>query len=124
MFGWIAQWYVNVPAVANVNVNDAPGAIALDSHADESELLVCTIASPLVQVTLVPRAIVSGLGLKAVVDRPEAPATIETWFVLAGAVGLAGVGLAGVAFELPFPPHPIAAPTTRHRIVNRRFALV
>jgi hypothetical protein len=77
MFGWIVQWYWNVPAVGKVWLNTAPGAIAPEFQTAPSDVDVCVIESLFVHVTVPPFAIVTGFGWYAVVSKVRAPATIE-----------------------------------------------
>ncbi len=62
MPGWNVQWYGNDPAVLNVAVNVAPGAIAPEFQTALSDVDVCAIVSSFVQVTLPPTATAIGLG--------------------------------------------------------------
>jgi hypothetical protein len=76
--GWIVQWYAKFPAVLNVTVELALGAIFPVSNEFESDVDVCVTVSPFTHVTDVPRAMVTGLGLKAVVVFVLAPTVIDT----------------------------------------------
>lgn len=62
MFGWMAQWYLNVPGELNVVVNVPPGGIDPEFHAPLSELDVCDVESLFVHVTDEPTETLSGFG--------------------------------------------------------------
>jgi hypothetical protein len=62
MFGWIAQWYLNVPGELNVVVNVPPGGIDPEFHAPPSALDVCVVESLFVHVRDEPTATLIGLG--------------------------------------------------------------
>jgi hypothetical protein len=78
MFGWMLQWYVNVPAVWNVMEKLPPGAIAPELHALVSEVDVCVIVSLFTQLTLPPRVTLIGFGAYAFVVSVREPDTIDT----------------------------------------------
>lgn len=66
--GWMAQWYVNVPAVEKVNENDCPwlSEPEFQETADAASLLVvCEALSWFVQTTVVPTGMVTVSGPKA-----------------------------------------------------------
>jgi hypothetical protein len=62
MPGWIVQRYENVPALGNVLLKRAPGAIAPESHDPSVPVDVCASASLFVQVIVSPAAIDIGFG--------------------------------------------------------------
>jgi hypothetical protein len=98
-----------VPAVPNVVVNFAPGAIAPEFHAPPVD--VCAVLSLLVHVTLPPTAIVTGLGAKAVVVMTEAPETIETGVPFPPVFGV-GVVI-GVEYDDPQPAQTTSSAAAR-----------
>jgi hypothetical protein len=65
MFGWIAQWYVKVPAVSNVIVALPPAGISPVSNAPLSPVAVWATESIFVQVTDDPAVMVTEFGEKA-----------------------------------------------------------
>jgi hypothetical protein len=66
------------PAVANVRLNFAPGAIEPEFHEPSSPVDVCVVVSLLVHVTVPPALITTGFGAYAVVVLNSAPLTTET----------------------------------------------
>ena len=56
------QTYGNEPAVGNVRLNVAPGAIVPEFHVPSAAVAVCDVASLFVHVTVPPTAIVTGFG--------------------------------------------------------------
>jgi hypothetical protein len=85
MLGWIVQRYGNEPAVVKVKLNRLPGAIVGDAHAPLLAADVCDVLSPFSQLTVVPTETVIGLGEYAVFDSVDAPPTIVTVVLPAGA---------------------------------------
>ena len=110
MFGWSVHLYVNVPAVENVLLNVAPGAIDPELNDPSSAVAVWAVESLFVQVTVPPTEIETGFGEYAVVVSVDELATIET----------------GVPFVVLFDgedgelePQPIAKPINPASILNR-----
>ena len=88
----MAQWYGKVPAVWNANENCRPGATITESHPAASDVDVWEVESVFVHVTVVPTAMFSSAGMKALFPRNSARAGIETDAVGAGAGAGSGVG--------------------------------
>src|SRR5947209_14349283 len=65
MNGWMAQWYLNVPAWGKVCWNVVPTAMFFESHAPSSAVVVCVTLSLFVHVTVWPGATVIDCGAKA-----------------------------------------------------------
>jgi hypothetical protein len=63
MLGWIAQWYVNVPGDWNVVLKLPPGAMFPEFQLPLSDREVCVVLSLFTQVTVVPAAMLTGLGV-------------------------------------------------------------
>jgi hypothetical protein len=105
---------VNEPAVGKLIVNFPPGAI--EPEFQDPPVDVCAVLSLLVQVTLPPAEIVTGLGENAVVVRNDAPPTIETGVPLPPLPGV--VGVVGVEYEDPQPAQTTSAAAAS---VKRRY---
>jgi hypothetical protein len=106
MFGWMVQRYGNVPAVLNVTLALLPGAMRGVVQEPSFPAASCVVLSLLTHITVVPREIVIGLGLNAVVVSVLAPETMLMVVVL-------GVGLGFVVeLELPHPAHAKILKTT------------
>jgi hypothetical protein len=60
---WMVQWYGNVPALLNANVNMSPGDRNPESKTPVSEVAVCVVCPSFVQQTVVPAGIVTLAGL-------------------------------------------------------------
>jgi hypothetical protein len=112
MFGWIVHLYVKVPAVENVLLNVAPGAIFPELKDPSSAVAVCVVESLFVQVTDPPTEIETGFGEYAVVVSVDEPFTMET-----GVPGV--VGFDGEDGELD--PQPIANPISPASMLKRNF---
>ena len=69
---------MNVPADANVRLNDAPGAMLPEFHDPSSADDVCVVVSLLVQVTVPPAETVTGFGANAFVVLSDEPLVIDT----------------------------------------------
>jgi hypothetical protein len=74
----MVHWYEKEPAVGNVLLNVAPGAMEPEFHAPLRPVDVWAVLSLFVHVTVPPTATVSGLGEYAFVVRVDAPLTIDT----------------------------------------------
>src|SRR3954471_23703578 len=104
----MAQWYGNVPAVGNVTSTCPPGLTLPEFQTAVFDVVVWAMLSSLVQRTVPPGAIVTGLGTYARDPSDEAPTGIDTVaeMLVAGGVGLGavGVGVGLVGADEP-PPH-------------------
>jgi hypothetical protein len=103
--------YVNVPAVENVLLKFAPGAIFPELNDPSSAVAVCAVESLFVQVTVPPTEIETGFGEYAVVVNVDEPFTMET--------GVPVVPFVGEDGELD--PQPIANPINPASTLNRNF---
>ena len=103
--------YVNVPAVENVRLNVAPGAMFPEVNDPSSPVAVCAVTSLLVHVTVPPTEIETGFGEYAVVVNVDEPFTMET--------GVPVVPFDGEDGELD--PQPIANPINPTSTLNRNF---
>jgi hypothetical protein len=116
MLGWIAQWYVNVPAVViAVGVLVAPPPSVPVLKPPESPVDVCAIASALRQAIVWPTRMLIGFGEYELM--PSIP-----WIETVTSAGVTGVvGVVGVD-ELPQPANvkrPIVDDKTVHRTARR-----
>jgi hypothetical protein len=87
------QWYGNAPAVGNVMLKFAPGAMLPEFHTFASDVDVCAMLSLLTHLTVPPRGTVTGFGLYAFVVNVRDPDTIEIDVVDGVGDGLLGVEL-------------------------------
>jgi hypothetical protein len=104
MLGWIAQWYVNVPAVVNVCVKVAPVPSGSLLNELSSAVTVWLVESWFIHVTVVPTATSSVAGEKEkfwIVTAPAAapPPPDDACGAVLAAGGVA-VAAAGAAVEL------------------------
>jgi len=106
--------YVNVPAVGNVLLNVAPGAIVPELNDPSSAVAVCAVTSLLVQVTVPPTATETGFGEYAVVVNVDEPFTMET--------GVPVVPVYGEDGELD--PHPTVNAINPASTLNRNLMYV
>jgi hypothetical protein len=104
---------VNVPDVVNVRLKDAPGAMAPESHAPPSPVLVCAVESLLVHVRVSPTEMLSGFGANAASVNVDAPRTIDTL------IELPPLGCDGPAGELYDDEQPAVIATDRTRIQKK-----
>lgn len=79
------QRYGNDPAVVKVKLNRVPGAMLGDVHAPLLAAEVCVVLSLFSQLTVVPTETLIGFGEYAVLDSVDAPLTIVTVVLPAGA---------------------------------------
>jgi hypothetical protein len=106
---------VNVPALGNVRLKVAPGAIVPEVQDPSSPTEVCASASLLIKLTVPPAEIVIGFGAYAVFVKLAARLTIDT-----------GVPVALVppdGEEGEYELHPIVRPITPARMLNRSVML-
>jgi hypothetical protein len=109
MLAWIPQTYVNVPAVANVRVYDAPVPSVSLVAVPSSHLTLCPAESWFVQVTVVPAFTVRLAGANAKFAIVTAlPAAAGALAAALGAAALAA-GLAGGGVGVAEPPHAARA---------------
>ena len=106
---------MNVPALVNVRLNVAPGAIVPEFQDPSSPIEVCASVSLLVQLTVSPAAIVIGFGAYAVFVKLAARLTIET------GVPLTLVPPDGEDGE--YELQPMVRPITPARMLNRSVML-
>jgi hypothetical protein len=110
---------VNVPAAGNVLLNVAPGNIDPELNDPSSPVAVCAIESLLVQVTVPPTEIETGLGEYAVVVNLDEPLTIETGVPVVLFVVVVVVVFDGAEGELD--PQPIVKAINPVSTLNRNF---
>ena len=106
------QRYGNDPAVVNVKLNRLPGARLGDVHALLLATEVCVVLSLFSQLTVVPTETLIGLGEYAVLDSVDAPLTIITVVLPAGA----GVVVEG---DVEVLPHAVRQRAARRIGINR-----
>ena len=106
---------MNVPALGNVRLNVAPGAIVPEFQDPSSPTEVCASVSLLVQLTVSPAEIVMGFGAYAVFVKLAARLTMDT------GVPLTLVPPDGDDGE--YELQPIVRPITPARMLNRSVML-
>ena len=105
------QRYGNDPAVVNVRLKLAPGAIVPESNAPFVLVAVCAVESLFIHVTVPPTDIDTGFGAYAVVVRFVAPVGIETL------VPDPELGADGELFEPPHATASAAATVTTNKAI-------